>query len=80
LAGLENRDLIRRDAEPTDKRLKTIRITKKGIGLLRSAADAMDRISDRIVACLPHDERDLFIKMLATVASSRAGESGVDVT
>jgi DNA-binding MarR family transcriptional regulator len=73
LAGLEARELIRREGAPGDRRLKTIRITRKGSGLLRASAAAMDRINDRIVACLPPADREEFIRMLATVAFSRAG-------
>jgi DNA-binding MarR family transcriptional regulator len=70
LAGLESRELLRREGSENDRRLKTIRITRKGSGLLRASAAAMDRINERIVECLPAKERPLFIRMLAKVAFS----------
>lgn len=68
LAGLEARALIQRDGSLQDKRLKTLKLTRRGVRLLQSADAAIERISERIVAPLARDERPVFLGLLAKIA------------
>jgi DNA-binding MarR family transcriptional regulator len=70
LAGLEARELIRRDGSAQDRRLKTLRLTRRGRQLLSASNAAMERINERIVAPLAPRERELFITLLAKIAMS----------
>jgi DNA-binding MarR family transcriptional regulator len=72
LAGLEARELIKRDGSTEDRRMKTLKITRRGKQLLKASASAMDRINQRIVAPLAPHERALFIDLLAKIAFSAA--------
>ena len=68
LAGLEGRELIKRDGSAEDRRMKTLKITRRGRQLLNASTAAMDRINQRIVAPLAPHERELFIVLLAKIA------------
>jgi DNA-binding MarR family transcriptional regulator len=68
LAGLEARELIKRDGSAEDRRMKTLKITRRGKQLLNASTAAMDRINQRIVAPLAPHERELFIVLLAKIA------------
>jgi DNA-binding MarR family transcriptional regulator len=68
LAGLEARELIKRDGSAEDRRMKTLKITRRGRQLLNASTAAMDRINQRIVAPLAPHERELFIVLLAKIA------------
>jgi DNA-binding MarR family transcriptional regulator len=69
LAGLEARELIRREGCVSDRRLKTLKLTRRGTRLLVDSNAAMERINQRIVAPLAPRERKLFIALLAKVAA-----------
>jgi DNA-binding MarR family transcriptional regulator len=75
LAGLEARELIKRDGSARDRRLKTLKLTRRGRQLLEASNAAMERINERIVAPLAPRERELFIALLAKIALP-AGEAG----
>ena len=70
LAGLEARELIRRAGSADDRRLKTLKLTRRGEQLLVASNAAMERINERIVAPLAPRERKVFIALLAKVAAS----------
>jgi DNA-binding MarR family transcriptional regulator len=70
LAGLEARELIRRAGSAADRRLKTLKLTRRGKQLLVASNAAMERINERIVAPLAPRERKTFINLLAKVAAS----------
>jgi DNA-binding MarR family transcriptional regulator len=76
LAGLEERQLIRRESSWEDRRVKTLKLTRRGKQLLNASTAAMARINQRIMAPLTPKEGELFIALLAKVATSNlAGES-----
>ncbi len=71
LVGLEARDLIKRPGSATDRRIKTLTITRQGRQLLEAAAPATERINKRVVASLSPDEQAVFMRLLAKIALSR---------
>lgn len=73
LAGLEARELVKRDGSSQDRRLKTLKLTRRGKQLLDASSAAMERINERIVAPLAPRERALFIALLAKVALPPGG-------
>jgi DNA-binding MarR family transcriptional regulator len=74
LAGLEARELVKRDSSATDRRLKELTITRQGRQLLKAAAPATQRINDRILEILPPHERELFVRLLTKIAFSHPAD------
>jgi DNA-binding MarR family transcriptional regulator len=72
LAGLETRELIVRSGSAEDRRVKTLKLTRRGKRLLDTSTAAMDRINQRIVAPLAPHERELFTTLLAKIAFSHS--------
>ncbi|NYT69246.1 MarR family winged helix-turn-helix transcriptional regulator [Pusillimonas noertemannii] len=68
LGGLEARGLIERSDSKTDRRLKTLTITRKGKALLDASNKAMGEINQRILEPLAPHERPMFLALLARVA------------
>lgn len=68
LTGLESRGLVERQGSETDKRLKVLTLTRKGLTLLNASNQAMDRINQRILEPLAAHERPLFVALLARLA------------
>lgn len=64
LEGLESRGLLRRESSPADKRRKTLKLTPRGRALLKSAAPAIRRTSERLLAALQVDQRKHFVELL----------------
>lgn len=78
---LEARELIQRNASPTDKRVRLLTLTDTGHALLDQVMPAMLRAQERMLAPLPKAERPLFMSMMKTVvdangAWSRAAKEG----
>ncbi len=78
---LEARELIQRNASPTDKRVRLLTLTDTGSALLAEVMPAMLRAQERMLAPLPKADRPLFMSMMKTVvdangAWSRAAKEG----
>jgi len=67
---LERRGLIERQASPTDRRVRLLRVTASGAALLDEVLPAMLRAQQRILAPLPAAERPRFVAMLKTVVEA----------
>lgn len=61
---LEKRGLMQRQAAPGDRRVRLLRITPEGVGLLAQIQPAMLRAQVRMLAPLPEDDRPRFMAML----------------
>jgi DNA-binding MarR family transcriptional regulator len=70
LEGLERRGLLRRDGSAEDKRRKTLVLTPEGRAVLRNAAGAAWRTSERLLAPLPARERRRFVELLAKLTGA----------
>lgn len=70
---LQERGLIERRQAPQDKRVKRVRLTRKGRNLVNKMAPAVQRAHDRSLDPLPPEERDLFmLKLIQLVEASHA--------
>jgi DNA-binding MarR family transcriptional regulator len=69
LAGLESRQLVKREGSVDDRRLKTLKLTQRGKQLLDASTAAMERINERILEPLEPRERNRFIALLAKIAT-----------
>jgi DNA-binding MarR family transcriptional regulator len=70
---LESRGLLQRNADPDDRRVRLLTITDTGLSLLREAQAPMLRAQERILAPLPPEQREAFMRMLrALVAANNA--------
>ncbi|MFT3888994.1 MAG: MarR family transcriptional regulator [Arachnia sp.] len=65
--GLEERGLVQRTPSPTDSRVKFLRATPEGAGLVEGFDDAMHAAQERIFAPLSPDEQDLLLSLLRRV-------------
>lgn len=72
IAALEARQLVKREGNAEDRRLKTLTLTRRGRQLLASSTAAMERINTRILEPLEPKERELFIALLAKIATNNA--------
>lgn len=61
---LEARGLLQRNADPGDRRVRLLTITRQGKALLRRASPAMMRAQERILQPLPPPQRKAFMRML----------------
>jgi DNA-binding MarR family transcriptional regulator len=71
LAGLEDRQLLKREGNAEDRRRKILKLTRRGKNLLDASTAAMERINTRILEPLEPRERDLFIALLTKIATRR---------
>lgn len=65
--GLEVRGLLRRENSRTDKRRKALVLTPLGRALMRRAAPAIHRTSERLLAPLQAGQRKQFVELLLQV-------------
>ncbi|MEM6463851.1 MAG: MarR family winged helix-turn-helix transcriptional regulator [Pseudomonadota bacterium] len=61
---LEKRGLVRREADPADKRRRVLFITDKGASALDDLVDSNRQAQERILAPLTPHERDVFMEMM----------------
>lgn len=67
LDRLEKRELIVRQASPTDRRQKLLFLTEAGTNLVRECRPAVDRVQDKIVGVLAREEREIFLKLMTRI-------------
>ena len=67
---LERRALIERQASPTDRRVRLLRVTAAGCALLDAVVPAMLRAQQRILAPLQAADRPRFVAMLKTIVEA----------
>ncbi|WP_432929009.1 MarR family winged helix-turn-helix transcriptional regulator [Microbispora sp. CA-135349] len=74
LDDLQHRGLIERSPDPADRRVRLLSITPEG-RLVRDAAQAgIRRMEERLLARLPDDERDTFLRALRVLSALPAQE------
>ena len=78
---LEARGLLQRNANPEDRRVRLLTLTRAGLALLEQVTPAMLRAQQRILEPLPAAHRKQFMRMLRTLvetnnALSRAPSEG----
>lgn len=78
--GLEARGLLKRQNSSTDRRRKTLVLTPQGRALMRRAAPAIERTSDRLLAPLRADQRKHFVELLLQLTGNLNQASRSPVT
>jgi DNA-binding MarR family transcriptional regulator len=78
--GLEARGLLKRQQSKTDKRRKELILTPRGRALMRSAAAAIHRTSDRLLAPLRPNQRKHFVELLLQLTTELNEASRSPVT
>ena len=80
VGGLEARGLLRRRNSLADKRRKTLVLTPQGHALMRRAAAAIERTSERLLAPLNPNDRRTFVGFLLQLAGELNESSRSPVT
>lgn len=78
--GLQARGLLKRQNSRADKRRKTLVLTPQGRALMRRAAPAIERTSERLLAPLNASERRMFVGFLLQLAGELNESSRSPVT
>jgi DNA-binding MarR family transcriptional regulator len=68
---LEAAGLAERQPSKTDRRARVIGVTAAGARKVRAAEKVLDRVREDVLAVLPEDERDVFLRSLGRLACSR---------
>lgn len=68
---LEAAGLAERVAAPGDRRARVIRVTAAGRRKITEGERILDHVREDVLAALPADERDVFLRSLATLACGR---------
>jgi MarR family transcriptional regulator for hemolysin len=68
---LEAAGLAERRPAPGDRRARVIKVTKAGERKVGEAEAVLDRVREDILASLPNDERDAFLRALGRLARGR---------
>ena len=68
LEGLEDRDLVRREPDPQDRRARVVRLTNAGTRTLQAARADIRRMERRVLSDLSADERDVLLAVLPRLA------------
>jgi DNA-binding MarR family transcriptional regulator len=64
---LERRSLVRRRADPEDRRTRLVRLTSTGRRLLAQATIAARQVQEQTIAALPDADRARFVRMLQAI-------------
>lgn len=64
LSRLEGRGLVRREADPKDRRIRKSHLTEAGQTLIVDMQDALERAHKRLIEPLPADERADFVRRM----------------
>src|SRR4051812_27760864 len=73
LNALEERDLVRRRRDPTDRRRHIVEITEAGAAAVTKLDAAIGRVEDELFADLTPQERDTLHSLLARVRTTHVG-------
>ena len=73
---LHDRGVLERRQSAVDRRVRLVKLTRKGRALLKKMACAVQRAHDRTVAQLPQDERDLFLLQMVKLVETNNDISG----
>lgn len=76
LERLENKGWVQRHSSPKDKRVKLLRLSPNGKSLLLQVQPGVDRVQQRLLACLAPDERRSAIALLSRLASDGEASEG----
>jgi MarR family transcriptional regulator, transcriptional regulator for hemolysin len=68
---LEAAGLAKRQASSTDRRARVIAVTAEGARKVRAAEKVLDRVREDVLAALPEDEREVFLRALGRLACGR---------
>jgi DNA-binding MarR family transcriptional regulator len=71
---LEGAGLVERLPSVTDRRARLIRVTEAGTRKVEEADKVLDRVREDVLATLPEDERDVFLRALGRLACGRLSE------
>jgi DNA-binding MarR family transcriptional regulator len=69
---LEDKGLVRRAVDKTDRRSRTLRLTAAGRAMFLRMRPMLERVSERMLARLTPDERATFIDLLERVIAPEA--------
>ena len=75
LPRLESRELIERNPSTLDKRVKLVKLSRKGKAMVRRMEDAAQRAHDRTIEHLPAAERQLFMLQLIRLVEANNHKS-----
>lgn len=67
VSRLEQKGLAEGFASPEDKRIKTVRITSRGIECCKHAERNMQKAEDRLLSGLTETEREILLRLLRKV-------------
>ena len=71
---LEAQGLVERRPSKSDRRARLIEVTKEGRRKVEVADGVLDRVREDVLAALPEEERDAFLRALVRLASGRLAE------
>ncbi len=71
---LEAAGLAERQPAPGDRRARVIKVTQAGERKVHEAEAVLDRVREDVLATLPADERDAFLRALGRLACGRLAE------
>jgi DNA-binding MarR family transcriptional regulator len=74
-AVLEGRGLLRRAADPNDRRARRLSLTPEGQALLRRAEAAVQRVQKELLGPLKGDEQRAFVAALQKIADAHNDSS-----
>ncbi len=77
LPRLEARLLVERRQSERDKRVKLVRISRKGRALVKRMAESVQQAHDRTIADIPAEQRELFMRQLVRLIEAHNDHSVV---
>jgi MarR family transcriptional regulator, lower aerobic nicotinate degradation pathway regulator len=75
LPRLEARGLLARQQSPSDGRVKLVKLTRLGGGIVKRMDAAVQRAHDRTIEVLPENERELFMLQLIRLVEANNDRS-----
>jgi DNA-binding MarR family transcriptional regulator len=75
VAGLEQRGLVARRADPAHGGILQTRLTPAGRGLLRRVQPTVDELQDKLLAEVPSAEREIVIRGFAAAMRALSGHT-----
>jgi DNA-binding MarR family transcriptional regulator len=78
LDELQDRGLIAREPDPSDRRARLLRLTPQGRRVRDAAQRAIQRNEERLLSELPAAERDRFLRSLQRLAEAAPDVYGLD--